>query len=525
MSGWRLPGYVVEDLLGFGGSGDVWRARVAATGEPVALKRIKVDAERRRTVHTEAAVLTALDHPHLIRLHDVVPTGETVVLVLDLAEGGTLAELIDARGVITPGEAVTALAPIGAALAYAHNAGVVHGDVTPSNVLFTAAGMPLLADLGVARLLDDDAPVQSTPAYIDPAVAAGCVPGPQSDVFMLGAATFHALTGATIWPGDTVAGVLAAAANGEIGDIDGQLAAAEVPEAMRTVVVRALSVEPGHRATAAEFALDLRHAAVPVGVELSAGRQRTAPDDGTDSAESARPPFDRPRGGAAGPAPVLTHNVRPRPRPTPVRRGHRARGARAARTAWVRAGWAGAAAGMLAVAVFVAWSAFGGSEPSRAGPDTSSSVVVAAPEPSVPPTSTASASPTAPGAGPLDARGVATVLTRLDLERERAFATRDVGLLSKVYTAGPLLTQDTALLRRLVPEDCRLVGVHTTYDRIQITARGGGRVQITVRAELAGSLLVCGGTATGRAAGSGPSTLRIELSPHGSSYLIAGIKR
>ena len=528
MSGWRLPGYVVEDLLGFGASGDVWRARVAASGEPVALKRIKVgDTDRLRTVHTEAALLIALDHPHLIRLHEVVPTGETMVLVLDLAEGGTLAELVERRGGITPGEAVTALAPIGAALAYAHNAGVVHGDVSPSNVLFTQAGMPLLADLGVARLLDDDAPVQSTPAYIDPAVASGCVPGPQSDVFMLGAVTFQALTGASIWPGDTVAEALAAAAAGEIGDIDGPLTAAEVPEPMRAVISRALSVEPAQRGTAAEFALDLRHAAIPVGVELFAGRQRSTPANGPDSPESARPPFDRPRGAAPGAAPVLTHNIRPRPRPTPPRRRHRLPAAGAARSARKRAGWAAAAVGVLAVAVLIGWIAFGRSGPSTAAPHTSSSVAVADPARTATstPTSSGPAAPTATAVAPLDARSVTTVLARLDQDRERAFATRNVALLSRVYTAGPLLTQDTTLLNRLVPRDCRLVGVHTTYDHVQVTARGGGRVQVTVRAELAGSLLECGGTATGRASGSGPATLHVELAPHGAGYLIAGITR
>jgi eukaryotic-like serine/threonine-protein kinase len=534
MSGWKLPGYVVEELLGFGGSGDVWRGRTASSGEPVALKRINVgDADRLRIVHTEAALLTALDHPHLVRLHELVPTGDAVVLVLDLAEGGTLADLIEARGTITPGEVVTALAPVGAALAYAHNAGVVHGDVTPSNVLFTEAGMPLLADLGVARLLDDDAPVHSTPAFIDPAVAAGCVPGPQSDVFMLGAVTFRALTGRSIWPGDTVAEVLAAAAAGEMGGVDAALAAAEVPDAMRTVVSRTLSVEPARRGTAAEFALDLRHAATPVGVELAAGRQRGAstpvapsadapPALGPDAPASARPPFDRPRGNATGtPVAVLTHHVRPRPRPMPARRGHRAPGTRG------RGRWAAVAVGVLALAAIVAWTAVGDSKPSKAAPAGSSSAAPAGPAaiPAPTPTSSAAASPTASAVVPLDARGVQTVLIRLDKLRERAFAVRDPRLLSKVYVAGPLLTQDTALLNRIVPKDCRLVGVHTTYDRVQVTARGGGGVQIAVRATLAESLLVCGGTATGRAAGSGPTTLQMELTPTGSGYLIAGIKR
>ncbi|MEP7021911.1 MAG: serine/threonine-protein kinase [Pseudonocardiales bacterium] len=529
MSGWKLPGYVVEELLGFGATGDVWRGRVASSGEAVALKRINVtDVQRLRSVQTEAALLATLDHPHLVRLHEMRPSADSVVLVLDLAAGGTLAELIDTRGRITPGEAITALAPIGAALAYAHNAGVVHGDVTPSNVLFTDDGMPLLADLGVARLLGDDAPAHSTPAFIDPAVAAGCVPGPQSDVFMLGAVSFQALTGSSIWPGDTPAEVLAAAASGEIGDIDAALCAVTVPDVMRAVISRALSIQPAARGSAAEFALDLRHAGVPVGVELSAGRQRAVLPAATGSTdtnadESARPPFDRPRGaGVQVRAPVLTHSVRPRPRPMPGRSGHRARTTRR-----LRARWGAAAAAVLAVGAAAAWTAFGSNHPSKPAQPAVSSGRSAGPVGSAasPPVSSQRASPTGPPVAALDAKSARTTLIQLDKLRQRAFAGRDPKLLARVYAAGPLLMQDTALLNELVPTGCQLLGVHTTYDQLQITARGGGRVQLAVRATLAESLLVCDGTAKGRAAGSGPTTLNIELAAHGAGYLIAGIKR
>ncbi|PZS16578.1 MAG: serine/threonine protein kinase [Pseudonocardiales bacterium] len=550
MSGWKLPGYVVEDLLGFGSSGDVWRARVASSGEPVALKRIAVgDAARRRAGHTEAALLATLDHPHLVRLHEVLPSGDAVVLVLDFAAGGTLAALVEARGRITPGEAITALAPVGAALAYAHNAGVVHGDVTPANVLFTEAGMPVLADLGVARLLGEDAPVRSTPAFVDPAVAAGCVPGPQSDVFMLGAVTLYALTGRPIWPGANPAEVLAAAALGETGDIDAWLTEVDVPQAVRTVVLRALAVEPSQRGSAAEFALDLRHAGTPLVVELSAGRPRataslpSAADPaaaqqadtglgaatGSDAvAAGSRPPFDRPRG--AGPttqAPVLTHTVRPRPRPAPSTRAHRAPPGGA------MARWVGAVLAALALAAALAWTAFGDRGTSTAASGGSSP----APQVSSPARSTRAvpASGPAPGAGQasrsgpqpvrLDAQGAAAVLTRLDKLRQQAFADRDASLLGNVYIPGPLLTQDTALLERIVPAGCRLVGVHTSYDQVRVTARSGPRVQVAVRATLSQSLLVCAGSARGRASGSGPSTLHIVLAAHGAGYLIAGISR
>ncbi len=555
MSGWRVPGYVVEDFLGFGASSQVWRGRVGSTGEPVALKRLTVgEGARVRAAQTEAAVLMTLDHPHLVRVHEVVPTSDAVVLVLDLADGGTLAELVAARGRITPGEVITALSPIGAALAYAHTAGVVHGDVTPSNVLFTAAGMPLLADLGVARLLgDDDAPTHCTPAFIDPGTAIGHLPGPQSDVFMLGAVTLHALTGQPLWPGDTPAAALAAAAAADGDEIAAKLADLDVPDGVRAVLSRALAVLPAQRGTAAEFALDLRHAGTPVAVELAAGRSRVGeptPDaggagaepDGHDTAaatapevpssdafetDAARPPFDRPRTPAASSAQsLLTHAARPRPRPTPNRRGaRRARrnGVRALQARWVAA--AVVTAG-VALAV-VTWVALANQGASRAAPAASSapSGPVSAAVPPPPATTATAASPSARPTGGVDAADVATVLTHLDKRREQAFAHRDVALLKGVYLPGPLLDEDTKLLLHIVPQGCELIGVHTNYDGIQVRAGGTDAVSVSARATLSDSLLSCGGRPTGRAPGSGPATLQIALTRHGSGYLISAIER
>ena len=190
-------------------------------------------------------MLSALDHPHLMKLHEVRPVDDAIVLVLDLAAAGSLATLLARRGRLTVGETVTALAPIGGALAYAHNAGVVHGDVSSANILFTEVGLPLLADLGVARLLGDAAPVRTTPSYADPAVAAGGVPAPASDVFMLGAVALHALTGSPPWPGDDAAEVLElAATTGVEPDFAGRLDAAGVPAEVAAIVLRALRLDP-----------------------------------------------------------------------------------------------------------------------------------------------------------------------------------------------------------------------------------------------------------------------------------------
>ena len=260
---WRIGGYVAEELIGHGASAQVWRGRIARTSEPVALKVLDLaDVGAVRAARHEAALLSALDHPHLIRLRELVPDGDSIVLVLELAAGGSLEQLLRRRTRLSPGEVVTALAPIAAALAYAHDEGVVHSDVSPANVLFRADGSPVLADLGVARLAGGFGLPRSTFAYADPGVAAGGMPSAATDVFMVAATALHALTGCPPWRAPTPDAVLARAAAGTIDGLDERLAG--MPPGIAVVLRRGLATPVAARGSAAEFALDLRHAATPV---------------------------------------------------------------------------------------------------------------------------------------------------------------------------------------------------------------------------------------------------------------------
>lgn len=510
---WTVPGYVVEELLGYGGFGEVWRGQARATGAPVALKRLPVDdAGQVHAARAEAALLSMLDHPHLIRLHELVALDNGVVLVLDLAGGGSLADLLARRGRLTPGEVVTALAPIGAALAYAHNEGVVHGDVTPANVLFSEIGLPLLGDLGVARIMGDTAPARSTPAYVDPSVAAGHAPGAASDVFMLAAVAAHALTGQPVWTGVTPEDTVARAAAGDIGDLPDRLA--QLPPDLGALLERALRLEPHLRCTAAEFALDLRHSSEPAPVELAAGRPHqlepvpgahsgngpAAADTATDPARPSfiRPGYDGPSSNSA----QLTHGVRaalnaPVPRrPSRLRELARHRGTRVA---------------VLIVAVLAAGAALLQWTAGHRGTHRQAA----------PPPATRTTTPTgSPAASPT---GAAALLQSLDRLREQAFARREVSLLARVYVAGPLLDQDAALLRRVVPAGCGLVGVHTTYAAVEVGRAGpvSEHLLLSATATLAPSTLTCHRAASGGAAGESPTRLRIELVHRSDGYRIA----
>jgi hypothetical protein len=194
-----VPGYEPVDLLGAGSGGRVWRARcvptAAGAAPDVAIKIVRGGESAER----ELAVLRGVRHEHVVRLLDCVPLPDgSLALVLDLVEGGTLAQLVAARGHLRPGEVVTVLAPLAATLAELHAAGVQHGDLAPGNVLFDASGRPMLGDLGTVRITGEAREEQfGTPGYVDPVVVAGGAAGPASDVYGLGALAWFALTGAT----------------------------------------------------------------------------------------------------------------------------------------------------------------------------------------------------------------------------------------------------------------------------------------------------------------------------------------
>ena len=185
MSPWVVPGYDVQELLGFGTSGEVWRARERSSGALVALRRIAGgDREAVATVLAQATVVRSLPTAHVLRLRTTTRAGRDDVLVLDHAAGGSLASLLLRRGRLEPGEVVTAVAPLADALGQAHAQGLAHGRVRVSSVLLTEAGMPLLDGLGLSCLYDAE----------DTCDAPGG-PGPAADVWALGALAHQLLTG------------------------------------------------------------------------------------------------------------------------------------------------------------------------------------------------------------------------------------------------------------------------------------------------------------------------------------------
>ena len=415
---WEVPGFVAEELIGFGASGEVWRARDASTDEVVALKRLRAGqkpAEHQR-LRREAAVLAAFTHPHVVSLRAVLTTADGLVLVLDHAAGGSLGGLIARRGRCTPGEVAGLLVRLAGALAAAHAVGLTHGDVSPGNVLLDSDGQPLLADLGTARLqAEAGGPVGGTPGYVDPSVSAGRPPGPAADVYALAAVAVHALTGSA--PGaDPVAALLPI----------------PVPATLRRLLRRALDRDPAGRPSAAALASDLHALGVAEPLEL------------VTVTGSALPPG------------VLTHAVERAEPPAPAaeRRGRyrRAVTGQLARLNRRVVGWSAAAIVLLsaALAAGLFWgSSMTGSQPADA---------VGAPAPSW-----------------------AGVWTDLDSRRAHAFATADATVLEQVYLPGcPELAADLRAVRELAGRRARATSVAHQVRSVRVESSDDGAVTLLV---------------------------------------------
>ncbi|MGV1030120.1 MAG: serine/threonine-protein kinase, partial [Dermatophilaceae bacterium] len=258
-----LPGYAVSRLIGRGATSTVWACVEEQTGAEVAVKVADLTAYRiGEVLHRaarETAVLQGVRCEHVVRLHRTLHTpGGGVALVMDLADGGSLADLVAARGRLTDEEAATVFTALATALASLHEDGVVHGDLAPGNVLFTRAGKPMVADFASARLVGESDPplIEGTPGFVAPEVARGDIPTEASDAYGLGALAWFALTGK------------ARTGSGEPDEAD---ALGFLGPSMGPVVAPLLAGDPGERPGLPAAARGFFGAATPVPVVLVDG--------------------------------------------------------------------------------------------------------------------------------------------------------------------------------------------------------------------------------------------------------------
>jgi serine/threonine-protein kinase len=203
--------YEILGELGRGGMGVVFRARDRRLGRDVALKTIQgvADASTAERFEREVRAAARLRHPGIVAIHDVLEHGGTWAVVMELVEGGTLAQRL-AEGPMPPHEAARLVAELARAVQAAHELGVIHRDLKPANVLLERDGRPRLADFGLARdalagTITTTGSIVGTPAYLSPEAANGDPPAASMDVYGLGAVLYETLTGRPPFEGQPMA--------------------------------------------------------------------------------------------------------------------------------------------------------------------------------------------------------------------------------------------------------------------------------------------------------------------------------
>lgn len=201
-----VPGFIITSGMSTTATGSQWAAVRSEDGHRVVLKIVPVtDLTKACAFATrQMAAFDQIPSEHLVRQHSAIALGDgTLALVLDEVTGGSLAQLLGARGQLTPGETVTTVAPLFRALADLHAAGITHGDLAPGNIQFSADGRPLIGDLGIAAVLGRRAgSLDGTSGFVATELLHGSEPSPDSDVYAMAALGWFCLTGAPPAPAD-----------------------------------------------------------------------------------------------------------------------------------------------------------------------------------------------------------------------------------------------------------------------------------------------------------------------------------
>lgn len=478
-----VPGYTLGTRLGSGGSAVVWAGTRDRDRTPVAIKVVTVGSgEQADAAARELGVLAHVDVEGLVRLHEAVSlpgADRRVALVLDHVGGGSLQGVVAARGHLSAGESVTVLAPVAKALAGLHAAGVVHGDVTPGNVLLERTGRPLLADLGVARFVGEvPGEAVGTEGFVAPEVVDGGVVTPAADVYAAGALAWWCVTGQVPGPASWRP-LLESLAPG-------------LPAAWRETTTQALARDPAARPSAAELALawfdsspcePLRMVVGTDETSLLTHRLRRPPSEAVESGAVTKGGRFAGAAGSARVAGAVRLGSAAASRARPRARLRRPRVLAALAGAWLVA--------VLVVGALMATGALGApawltSAPTRSEPVDDRTIPVAGAAPAAPATPTA---PPAPGVasstGPAQrdalapTAGARALMQELASLRARAMVSGEVADLTAFDAPrSQALTSDTETLRRIRADEVAYAGVRLTVRSARTLTTTGQRATI-----------------------------------------------
>lgn len=263
----QIGRYRITGELGRGAMGLVYRAEDPALGRTVALKTIALSDdepdrdEYRKRFLQEGKAAGRLTHPHIVTVHDFGEEKDIAYMAMELLKGTELRTRIQ-EGAIPVIDAVDIAAQVAEGLGFAHEHGVVHRDVKPSNIMLLARGQAKIMDFGIARMRASDhktstGVVLGTPKYMSPEQVAGLPVDHRSDIFSLGIVLYEMLTRTAPFTGEDPTQIMHKIANAE--PVAPSRLNPEVPSLLDFVLARALKKDPSVRyQDAYEMAADLR---------------------------------------------------------------------------------------------------------------------------------------------------------------------------------------------------------------------------------------------------------------------------
>jgi formylglycine-generating enzyme required for sulfatase activity len=267
--GTTIGHYRIDGLIASGGMGIVCRGTDLNLDRPVAIKFLSeqlLDANARRRFQQEARMASALNHPHILTVHDAGELDGRQYLVTELVDGGTLGDWRSSTPQHGWRQCVELLTGVADGLAAAHEANILHRDIKPANILLTRSGYAKLADFGLAKLADERGlppseatrtaagAVLGTIAYMSPEQAGGRKLDSRSDVFSFGVVLYEALTGRRPFTAATDLELLQTIIHAPPAPLD-----ADLPQALRAIVEKAIEKDPADRyQTMRDFVVDLR---------------------------------------------------------------------------------------------------------------------------------------------------------------------------------------------------------------------------------------------------------------------------
>ncbi|HEV7364195.1 MAG TPA: serine/threonine-protein kinase, partial [Solirubrobacteraceae bacterium] len=336
--GMRIAGCRIEAIAGRGGMGVIYRATELRLDRPVAVKLIASDRAAepafRERFERESRLTAAIDHPNVIPVYAAGEEAGRLYLVMRYVAGTDLRSLLERDGRLAPSRAADVVAQVGAGLDAAHEAGLVHRDVKPANILIAGGGHVYLSDFGITRVVDSETRLTDsdgwvgTVDYMAPEHLEGGETDARTDVYALGCVLFTALTGAPPFRRDSVPATITA----HLRDAPPRPSeAAGVPQEFDAVVARALAKRPADRYPSAG---DLGRAAAAAArgervteVEQSVARGPAAPPPPPPPLPAPEPPtaaaptrhMAQPDPVPPAPAAAPTARLHRRPRPRPRR--------------------------------------------------------------------------------------------------------------------------------------------------------------------------------------------------------------